>query len=438
MNYIPPFDFLALLKFFWYVFTHGGWFFLLLLVLYMLYYLYKHEIQHQFVHNQDWVFLHVKGPKENLTSTLAVEQIFQQFHTLHAGLTFAQKNIEGAIQLWYSFEIISMGGKVSFIIRVPKARKTFVESAIYAEYPTAEISETEDYMKHMEYDPDKSEFDVFGTEFKLVEKQFLPIKTYKDFEHSSAEQQIIDPLSPIFEGMAKIEPHEFYGIQILAQPLQDEEWKEKADNYAKELTGEEPEHEMTIWKFLMKPFDAFAHFSLKKAIIESGSHGHEEKSNGPKNNWMSMTDVEKERVNLIQNKVGKSGFKVKIRHLYLAPKDKFDKNKRAMFIGAFRTFGSAQSNKLKPDVSKTWTGVDYIISPSLEEPYINWVVDHRKRMVFKGYKDRDIHIGLPGQIMNSEELATIYHWPLTVNTAITPAVEKIESKKAQAPANLPV
>ena len=69
---------------------------------------------------------------------------------------------------------------------------------------------------------------------------------------------------------------------------------------------------------------------------------------------------------------------------------------------------------------------------------MEWIVNYRKRMIFKGYKQRDIHIGLPPMILNSEELATIYHWPLTLNNMITPAVEKVESKKVQPPANLPI
>lgn len=437
MNQIPPFDIPSLFRFFWLVFTHGGWLVLTAIGLYMAYYLYKNEIQHQFVHSQEWVFLNVKGPKDNLTSTLAVEQIFQQLHVLHVGLTFAQKYIEGMIQLWYSFEMISMGGKISMIIRVPKSKQKFVESAIYSEYPAAEISVVEDYMKDINYDPEESDFDLFGTEFKLGEKTYIPIKTYRDFEHPTAENPIIDPLAPIFEGLSKIEPHEFYGIQIIAQPTQDEEWKPQGERYIKELTGEEVPHEATILGTLLKPFDWFAHFSFKSII--TGSGGHDEKpGKNQKNDWMSMTDIEKLRVNSAQSKMGKSGYKVKIRHLYIAPKDKFDKNKRSHFIGAFRSFGSAQSNKLKPDVSRTWTAVDYIISPDLEKPYMDWIVDYRKKMIFKGYKDRDIHIGLPAMILNSEELATLYHWPLSVSTAITPSVEKVESKKVQAPSNLPI
>lgn len=423
----------------WLFFIRGGWILFLIMVAYMAWYLYFHEIKEQFVESQQWTFLSIKGPKENLTSTLAVEQIFHQLHVLYVGLTFAQRYVEGMQQLWYSLEIISMGGKVSVIMRVPKNKAEFVKSAIYAGYPDAEVQEVEDYMKNVQYDPEDGDLELFGTEFKLGEKQYLPIKTYKDFEHTTAEQKIVDPLAPLFEGMAKIEPWEFYGVQILAQPTQDEEWKPAGERYVKSLTGEEVEHETGFLDLLLSPFNWFAHFSFKKAITSSGGHGHgEETQKNQKNDWMSMTDVEKERVNLAQKKMGKSGFKCKIRHLYLAPRDKFNKDKRSHFIGAFRTFGTAQSNKLKPDVSNTWTGVDYIISPTLEKPYIDWLQNIRKKFIFAGYKHREMHIGLPPFILNAEELATIFHWPLTTSAVFTPSVEQVESKKAQPPVNLPV
>ena len=41
-------------------------------------------------------------------------------------------------------------------------------------------------------------------------------------------------------------------------------------------------------------------------------------------------------------------------------------------------------------------------------------------------------------IMSSEELATMYHFPLRVSGMVSPTMGKIESKKAGPPPNLPV
>jgi len=41
-------------------------------------------------------------------------------------------------------------------------------------------------------------------------------------------------------------------------------------------------------------------------------------------------------------------------------------------------------------------------------------------------------------LFNSEELATMFHFPLRVSGMLAPTLEKVESKKAGPPPNLPV
>ena len=421
--------------------ANGGWVLFVIGMVYMLYRLYRVEISHQFVHSQEWIFLNIKVPKDNTVSTLAVESIFSQMHALFAGLTFAQTYIEGRIQLWYSLELVSMGGKISYIIRCPKGVRHVLEAAFYAHYPSAEITEVEDYMKNLHYDPDDTvcEMDIFGTEWKLDQDYVIPLKTYKDFEHPTAEDKIIDPLSGVFEALAKVEPHEFMGIQFLIQPINDDAWKPHADMVGKQLRGEEIPHERKLSDVLLAPFTILSHQTAFEAF-KHGGHGHEQE-NKPRNNWMTMTEAEKDRVNLIERKAGKPGYKTKMRILYIAPKDKMDLSKRGALIGGFRPMGSIMTNKIKPDVgnAKTWTGVDYAFSPTLEKPYLDWLLRRKKRFIFRGYKDRDIHIGISPFILNVEELATLYHFPITTETRPMPAaIEQTLSKKAQPPVNLPV
>ena len=410
---------------------------------YILYKSYRKEIEHQFVHSIDWVYLNIKVPKDNQVSTLAVETIFSQMHALHSGLTFPQIYIEGRIQKWYSLELISMGGTISFIVRVPTDSRGLVESAFYSHYPDVEITEAHDYMENFHFDPDdeSSQYDIWGTEFKLTEDYVFPIKTYRDFEHLSAEEKIIDPLANLFEALNKMQSYEFYGIQLILQPLADDEWKPHGEAKVKELIGEEVGHDVKLKDVAMTPLNKFAEFSLKNALFGGGhghaAHGAEDK--GPKNNWMSMTEIEKERVSLVEKKIGKPGYRVKLRHLYTAPKDKFDPTKKGLIIGSYRPLGSANTNKFKPDVSNTWVGADYYISPTLEKPYMDYLLRKKKRHIFKGYKNRDIHIGLPMYVLNVEEIATIYHFPITTKEkSVASSIEKTMSKKSQPPANLPI
>ncbi|OHB13689.1 MAG: hypothetical protein A2Y49_02110 [Candidatus Zambryskibacteria bacterium RIFCSPLOWO2_12_39_8] len=53
----------------------------------------------------------------------------------------------------------------------------------------------------------------------------------------------------------------------------------------------------------------------------------------------------------------------------------------------------------------------------------------RREYFFKPYKRKHF-------VLNTEELATLFHFPGQVST--TPTFTRIESKKAEAPANLPI
>lgn len=425
--------------------VYYGWVFFLLGLIYMLWRLYRIEIMTQYLLKQKWVFLQIKVPKDNRVSTMGVDNIFSQLHSLQVNKTFMEKYVEGQLfQLWYSLELISMGGKISFIIRTPERMRHNVEAAFYSQYPSAEITEIADYMEHFHYSPYKpSDYDIFGTEWKLDQSDVIPMKTYKDFEHPAAEEKILDPLSHVFESLTKIEPHEFFGIQILTMPLSDEEWKTKAMLKIKELTGEEVPHTRTLSGLLLTPFGILSHRTAVQAFRggEAGhAHAHpNEQENRPRNNWLSMTEAEKMRVTLIENKSNKPGYRTKIRFLYIAPKDKFDKSKAFMIIGAYRPFTAPMFNKLKPDVHTTWTHVDAYFSPTLEKPVLDWKLNYKKHWLFHGYKHRDWDVGLSMFILNTEEIATLYHFPITTETTtVNPAIEQTLSKTSQPPANLPV
>ena len=419
----------------------SGWIYFILGIVYLLWKAYILEIQHQFVHGNNFVFYKIRVPKDNLVSTLAVETIFSQLHALQVNKTFAEKYVEGHIQLYYSLEIVSLGGQISFIIRVPDKIKTNFEAAIYAHDPQAEIQEVSDYLENVQYDPldPNCPIEIFGTEWKLVSDDVIPLKTYKDFEHPTAEESIIDPLQNFFEGMAKVRSHEVFAVQIIIQPQASALWVPRADKKIKELIGEEPEHAHGFWSFLTSPFDKFS--KLKYSELFSGGHAHapEPVVGKPKNNWMQLTEGEKEKVTLIEQKKSKPGYLTKIRFLFIAPKEKYNRDSVFAIVGSWRPFSSTMANELKPDVSLTWTGIDHVFSPKLEKPYLDWLLAYKRKWLWKGFKNRDVHIGGAMFYLNSEEIASLYHFPITTKTtSVQSSIYKTESKKSQPPVNLPV
>ena len=150
----------------------------------------------------------------------------------------------------------------------------------------------------------------------------------------------------------------------------------------------------------------------------------------------SLSDGERETVKAIERKLAKLPFDVGIRVLYIAKKEVFDKpNGIGGILSAFKHYTTENFNGIKQDGDK-W-------SPRLAgnpwEDFRNIRANNLIEGVVDAYKRRcyfyDPYPSTP-MVMNTEELATIYHFPGSV--AATPTLDRIPSKKSQAPSNLPI
>ncbi len=384
--------------------------------------LYVKILQEEYLKNIEWSFLSVRVPKINELSTLAVEQVFQQIHTIVGSPSFAQKYIEGYVPLWYSFEIVSLGGKISFIVRMPIKYKQLVQSAIYAQYPDAEVTEVKDYLENFKPDLLEKDLELWGTELMLQNDEALPIKTYKDFEHMPAKEKIVDPLRALFEGLANVSGSELFAAQILIEPVKDTVWKPKGEIKARELIAgkDQGSSSKNPIKLLQKIFSQVP----QEAVQDR--------------NFSVLSDVEKERVNAVLRKVGKSGYKTLVRLLYISPKHKFDTEKPSIMLGAYNTVSSANMNGFAQNPEVT-SKLNYKMFASLERPYIEHMIGQRKLKLLHKFKDRSFGSSTKTYILNTEELATIYHLPL-IREEDQPqtGLETVASRKSQPPANLPI
>lgn len=413
----------------------GGWVVLVGVGLYLLWLLMVEYNQVKFLNGIKWLFLSIDIPKENEQTFLAVEQIFAQLHAIHANYTFGEKYFHGQLVLWVSLEIVSFGGQVKYIAKVPAKFRNLLESAVYAHYPNAEIHEVEDYVKNLpQYEPGKSYYNVFGTEFRLKKEDAYPIRTYKAFEHQ-ASQIIVDPLAGVLEALSSIKPYEFMAVQYLLRPI-DDDWKEKGRELVNELIGlRENAPKEGFWQSVgsgvWKGFwDIFSGPKVEGAPVAKTKEE-------PPSMMMHLSPGTKDVVAAIEASLGKIGYKTKIRIMYLAPKEKFSSNARSALVGAFRQFDDSNLNGLKPDTKKTWTGIHHKFSQTLEQPFIDYLVERRKRRMVMFFKSRSFTKGYKPYVFNIEELATIFHFPLS-ETVKVPQLTKTEIKKGEAPINLPV
>ncbi len=388
---------LQILETIWIFISHGGWIFFVLLAIFIMFKLYLNEIQTQYIESIEWTYLELKPPRDNPSSFYHMEQVFIQLHALLDNWSVQERYLEGRVYWWMSLEIVSLGGRISYILRVPKKYQEFVEASFYASFPNLEITEVSDYLQNFEYDPDDASYDLFGTELVLVADESIPLRTYREFQSlkgPEASELVLDPLAPLLESFTRLSAKDFFALQIIIRPLAegDSGWKNKAKKKVEELQGDKDFH--------------------------------------------TIDDVAKKQISAIKEKAGKQGFQTKMRLLYVAPIETFSKEAKKVIISPFKVFGSTNYNGIKPSFSPK---KEYRISPTLEAPYINYFIRQRKIEVFKAFKSRSTHIGDPMYILNTEELATLYHFPITSPTSqpIT-AVEVMDMKQSQPPANLPI
>ena len=149
---------------------------------------------------------------------------------------------------------------------------------------------------------------------------------------------------------------------------------------------------------------------------------------------LSLTDDQKEAIKSIERNAGKLAFDAMVRMLYMAPVELYEKTRGMGLIGSTRQFGTHNLNGIRPDVfmsiTHSWQDWYGIRKRYLQRTHL----DAYKRRSFFNPPYRH-HKGKP-YILTSEELATIFHIPGAAAT--TPTLTRAPSKKAGAPANLPI
>ena len=132
----------------------------------------------------------------------------------------------------------------------------------------------------------------------------------------------------------------------------------------------------------------------------------------------------------IERSIGKLGFDCGIRAIYLAKKDVFDGTNIAGLFGTVKQYNTNDLNGFKPT---KYTDFDYPW-----QDYKKYRLSIMKWKMFDAYRRRAWFFPPYERkpfVLNTEELATIYHFPGRV--AETPTFERVESKKSEPPKNLP-
>jgi len=367
-----------------------------------------------YIYNQEYLLLEIKLPRELTKSPQAMEIFFASLYNTGGESTFIERGWDGKTRPWWSLELVSLEGQVHFYIWTRAFFKNMIQAQIYAQYPSVEIHEADDYTRGVYYS--NKTMSMWGCYFRKDKKKpdAYPIKTYIDYgldKTSVEEEEKVDPMSAVLEYLSSIGKGEQIWIQIIMRAHTEEkpipdlifgktDWKDAAK---KEIDK--------IMKRDKKP---------KKDEKETINFGE-----------FLLTKGERTLVEAIERNLGKLPFDCGIRGMYIARNENFNAIAIPGLIGSFRQYSTRDLNGV---AFYDWTDFDYPW-----EDFRNIRKDYMKRKILAAYKNRSFfHPPYKKKhfVMSSEELATIFHLP--GKAVETSSLNRVVSRKAEAPANLPV
>jgi hypothetical protein len=340
-----------------------------------------------------WILLEVRLPKEVFKTPVAMELVLNGLQQPSGGNKWDQY-WKGRVPDWFSFEIVSIEGTIRVYIRCLSKYKNIIEAHIYSQYPEAIIGESSDYTENMPWSND-SGISLWGSEFTLTQPDPYPIKTYTDYGMDKGyvdEKQRIETMAPTLEFLGSMGKGEQTWIQILVRATRGEGWKAEG-----------------------------------KELIEKLMQRKSPEEKAPR-----LTKGETDIISAIERSISKPAFEVGIRGLYFAEEGKFNPANITALLSTFKQYSSHNLNGFKPGWGLT----------KLDYPWDDFMDIRKKSMLnslFNAYRLRS-YFYPPYEhkpfVLNIEELATIFHFPSGV--AETPTLTRVDSKRSEPPANLPV
>lgn len=361
------------------------WYVFLPIVITLIYLTWRNYRRAEVVGAQENVLLVLEIPRTNDKSEFAAEQMFASLHGILRDKQELRSNL--GFQEHLSFEIASVKGQIRFYVWAPKTLQNFIESQIYSQYPTVQISTAdEDYVSHV-----RNHSVVCTSELSLADSEFLPLKTFQNFE--------VDPLAGITGTLAKLESTgEELWIQVLARPLADD-WHKAASRWIEGVKNGSP----------FRLGGGGLSLSWLAGVLAAlwqppaAGQGGEAKSH-------ELSDREKTRIAEAEKKATKLGYQTKIRFVYLGESETNAKLQLQALVGTFKQFNSTNLNGFK-------------------QGKVSFLKEDIARYRARLFDDR-------GFILNIEEIASVWHLPHT--NVETPNIVWATSKTAEPPSKLPL
>ncbi len=393
-----------------------------------------------------WVVLEIIPPKEVLTPLKAMEDVFSvMWSSLYSSAgNWREKWCEGSLtdaDGWMSWEIVSIEGALHFYARVLAQNRESLETVLYSHYPELEITPVADYAKQVPQNVPNTEWDTYGEDFILMRPPGYPIRTYEKFfepqgEKISAEEKRIDPISSLLELLSKMGPGEQYWLQFITMPVSDGENPEVKDDATKivsKLAKRPTKKPKTFFDTLAQTAHDLVLGPVKEGSGEKASYKWlQSQKTEEGDREMVLTPGEREMITEVENKYKKPLFRTNIRGVYVARRDAWQSAHRLLARAYFAHFASSSFNYFRFS-TLTRPKTSYLFRQRI--PFI------RSRRMFRNYVLRfpPLFPDRKGEcaLLNTEELTTIFHFPLKITGLVAPTMSRVESKKGGPPPNLP-
>ncbi len=322
--------------------------------------------------------------KNQLTSDQLREKI-SMMENVFANL----KNVKDSPfrEFWYGrpsfsleLSVAHIGEEISFYVAVPKRLSGTVEKIIQGVFPESQVTHVPDYNM---FNPDGVSV---ASEVVFSKNQFLPIRTYRTLPS--------DPMRSITNAFSKLaEVGEGAAFQLVAVPAP-AHWTTHILTHAKDI-------------FLAEEKRGFAD-QLK--LIATAKREDPTKPKLPKEP-KKLTPQEEEMVRTIEAKANKILFSVNIRLVASAPTEARAREILHNLEGNFAQFTDPHLNSFKTEERKGSNLKDFLYKFSFR------VFDPARQI-----------------ILNSEEMASLYHFP---NVPLeTPKIHIAKAKEALAPTDI--
>lgn len=285
-----------------------------------------------------------------------------------------------------SFEMVAKGGLVYYYAVVPTVLEEVIRQAIAAAYPSARLEEV---AEHNIFSQVGKLSGTIGGEFTLKKNYVYPIATFQESKRD-ASRALLNALSAASreDGAA---------IQILMRPAR-EGWTKNSVSAADKITKDKG-----------KKKAGFGGLVASKELMEALWRPPEAGDTKPEDK--QLTSLEQATVEAIESKTRHPGYEVLIRVVVSSNTAAHSQALLKNIVAAFSLFDSP-----------TFNGFKFAITKNIEE-------------LVTAYIFRFFPQGLTQNILNSVELATLFHLPDQKNIP-TSQVQRQLSKQVDGPTQL--